>query len=486
MHARTPLWSSLVDPVGRHMPLMVDVLPDDVLLEIFDYDRLLALKSRNHPQLQTPWNWQRLAHVCQGWRSLVFASPRRLQLRLYYTNRKPVTENLRCWPPSLPIAIWYPPGATGPPLSPNDEGNFFAMLEHRDRICEINVVMTPVLFERSTALRQGPFPALEHLRLRSPDSAYRPLLLPTTFLGPSVPRLRDIQLVGVAFPTLPHFLLSTRDLASLQLINIPSANSFSVEMLVDHLPVLTQLKFFEIRFDSWTHANNPLPSIAPDHGVLQSLTEFRFKGVCEYLEYLVARLDAPFLQNFSIEFFDRASFDIPKLAQFIGRTEGLRSPRKTTIELTVSDIAIVQQFQESPCRLRIGLGISCCTLGRRVFSLCNICRHLLPFLPNVEQLDIKAFYFSFSASRPHEQMVDSTQWLELLRSFPGVKALGVNGVVVRNIASALERVATGEVAQDMLPALCDLRFNGTRGYMSEIIESFVAARQPSDRRPGLT
>jgi hypothetical protein len=104
----------------------------------------------------------------------------------------------------------------------------------------------------------------------------------------------------------------------------------------------------------------------------------------------------------------------------------------------------------------------------------------------VEQLDIKAFYFSFSASRPHEQMVDSTQWLELLRSFPGVKALGVNGVVVRNIASALERVATGEVAQDMLPALCDLRFNGTRGYMSEIIESFVAARQPSDRRPGLT
>jgi hypothetical protein len=39
-------------------------------------------------------------------------------------------------------------------------------------------------------------------------------------------------------------------------------------------------------------------------------------------------------------------------------------------------------------------------------------------------------------------------------------------------------------AKDMLPALCNLRFNGTRGYMSEIIESFVAARQPSNRRPG--
>jgi hypothetical protein len=101
---------------------------------------------------------------------------------------------------------------------------------------------------------------------------------------------------------------------------------------------------------------------------------------------------------------------------------------------------------------------------------------------NVEQLDIKAFYFSFSISRPHEQMVDSTQWLELFRSFPGVEALGVSGVLVRNIGSALERVATGEAAKDMLPALYDLRFNGTRGYMSEIIESFVAARQPSESR----
>ena len=171
--------------------------------------------------------------------ALVFASPRRLQLRLYYTSRMPVTQNLSCWPPSLSIAIRYPHGADSPPLSPNDQDNFFAVLEHHDRICEINLAMAPVLFGRSIALRQRPFPALEHLRLESPGWVYRPLLLP-----PSVPRLRDIQLVGVAFPTLPNFLLSTRDLVSLQLINIPSANSFSVEAPVNHLPVLTQLQFF--------------------------------------------------------------------------------------------------------------------------------------------------------------------------------------------------------------------------------------------------
>jgi hypothetical protein len=176
--------------------------------------------------------------------------------------------------------LWYTPGATNPPLPPNNEDNFFSTLEHHDRICEINLAMTLVLFERLSALRQGPFPALGKLRLKSLDSAYRPLLLPTTFLGPSIPRLRDIQLVGVACPTLPHFLLSTRDLAYLQLINIPSTNSFSVEMLVNHLPVLTQLNVFEMRFDSWNHANSPPPPVAPDHGVLQFLAEFRFKGVC--------------------------------------------------------------------------------------------------------------------------------------------------------------------------------------------------------------
>ena len=480
------LHSRAASHVGRHVPVTIDVLPDDILLEIFDYDRLLALKSRNNPRCPVPWNWQRLAHVCSTWRSLVFASPRRLRLRLYYTGRKPVTPDPSYWPISLPIAIWYPRFATSPPqqVFPNDEDNFHSVLEHRDRICEINLALTCVLSERLTALRQSPFPALEYLQLRSLDLADRPLVLPSTFLGASVPRLRDIQLVGVAFPTLPHFLLSTRDLASLQLKEIPSTNLFSGEMLVDHLPALTQLKTLELQFASQTpHSilSDTLPSTAPGHSVLPSLTEFRFKGLCEYLEYLVARLETPFLQTFTIELFDQPVFEIPRLSQFIGRTEGLRSPRKTSIELTVSDIAIIQQFRESPCRLQIRLQISCRELGRRVDSLAHICRDLFPFLPNVERLDIKSFYFSSSAWRQRDQMIDSGQWLELFRSFPGVKALGVSGTLVRNIASALQRATTGEMIKDVFPALCDLRFNGSRTYLSKFIELFIAARQPSGR-----
>jgi hypothetical protein len=180
-----------------------------------------------------------------------------------------------------------------------------------------------------------------------------------------------------------------------------------------------------------------------------------------------------------MEFFDQPVFEIPKLSQFIGRTEGLRLPRKSSIDLTVSDIAIVQQFQESSCRLQIRLQISCRELGRRVDSMARICQQLFQFLPNVERLDIKAFYFSSSAWRQRDQVIESEQWLALFRSFPGVKALGVSGSLVRNIASALEHAVTGETTKDVFPALCDLRFHGSREYLSEFSKSFIAARQPS-------
>jgi hypothetical protein len=131
---------------------------------------------------------------------------------------------LPCWPPSLPIAIWYPSGATNPPLSPNDEGNFFAVLEHRDRICEINVAVTPVLFEWSIALRQGPFPAPEHLRLKSPDSVYRHCSFLLRFL---VHPSHDYVIFNSSASHFPHYpisfcLLGTWPLFSLLISQVPT------------------------------------------------------------------------------------------------------------------------------------------------------------------------------------------------------------------------------------------------------------------------
>ncbi|KAN0107506.1 hypothetical protein V8E52_010101 [Russula decolorans] len=50
---------------------------------------------------------------------------------------------------------------------------------------------------------------------------------------------------------------------------------------------------------------------------LPALTYFNFRGVCEYLEDLIAGIDAPFLDKLKITFFHQLIFDTPQLAQFI-------------------------------------------------------------------------------------------------------------------------------------------------------------------------
>jgi hypothetical protein len=78
-----------------YLSVTVDKIPDDVLLEIFDF--YLVSSSREDA-------WQTLVHVCKRWRCIVFASPRRLHLELLCTNRRPVKKTMDIWP-ELPVVI---------------------------------------------------------------------------------------------------------------------------------------------------------------------------------------------------------------------------------------------------------------------------------------------------------------------------------------------------------------------------------------------
>ncbi|KAI9453650.1 hypothetical protein BJY52DRAFT_1214031, partial [Lactarius psammicola] len=79
----------------------IDMLPDNVLLEIFDLCRR-ALRYNILPA----WRWHLLVHVCQRWRQIVFESPRRLKLQILCTRRTPVRKNLGIWP-TFPIVVDY-------------------------------------------------------------------------------------------------------------------------------------------------------------------------------------------------------------------------------------------------------------------------------------------------------------------------------------------------------------------------------------------
>ncbi|KAH9958063.1 hypothetical protein BC827DRAFT_624632 [Russula dissimulans] len=54
----------------------IEMLPENTLLEIFDFYRLNAMKVSYKREL--PWKWPRLARVCRKWRQVLSMSPRRL------------------------------------------------------------------------------------------------------------------------------------------------------------------------------------------------------------------------------------------------------------------------------------------------------------------------------------------------------------------------------------------------------------------------
>ena len=57
----------------------IEMLPDEALLSIFDF-YVGFYADKDPPTKGGIERWQSLVHVCRRWRSIVFGSPRRLNL----------------------------------------------------------------------------------------------------------------------------------------------------------------------------------------------------------------------------------------------------------------------------------------------------------------------------------------------------------------------------------------------------------------------
>ena len=183
--------------------------------------------------------WHSLVHVCQQWRSIVFASPRRVNLRLFCTERTP-RDALDAWP-AFPLLI------SNHLLGRGGSDNLNALLEISDRMYQITFTHSLINFETVLEAMQKPFPELTNLRIYS---HHQLPLLPDSFLGGSAPRLRNLCLDGVLFRGLPELLLSTTHLFSLFLKNIPHSWYILPEAMVTVLSTLTRLALLCLRFVS--------------------------------------------------------------------------------------------------------------------------------------------------------------------------------------------------------------------------------------------
>jgi F-box-like len=272
------------------------MLPDDVLIDIFDFYRM------DFPYY--PWRWHTLAHVCRRWRCLIFASPRRLDLQFLCTPRTPVRELLDYLPPAMPIMIsnWTSNPPPYNPLNLEDGGQVLSTIEERDRVRWLHLDgVTGALLEKLVAKMQETFSEMTFVRLWSDDSDDKTAqvpVLPEAFLGGSSPHLQTFWLHGVSFPHLPKLLLSTNDLIVLRLENIPESGYIPCEDMVTSLATSTKLETLTIEFQSMLpqpDGTSQQPVISLTRVALPALTLFKFKGNGGYFDNFVVRFESHLL-----------------------------------------------------------------------------------------------------------------------------------------------------------------------------------------------
>ena len=452
--------------------MQIDELPDDVLLQIFEFcDISVGLWYEDRWEIEA---WRSLVHVSRRWRSLVLESPRRLNLRLYCTPRTHTRDTLDVWP-ALPLIL------RGSITSSSDTYNTIAALEQSNRVRKVDLDLEDITdsqLEQVLAVTQVPFPELTYLRMWLYTNGETVPVIPDSFLDGSAPCLRHFNLGGIPFPGLPKLLLSSTHLVELKLDKIPHSGYISPEAMVTLLSVLSSLDTLYLKFQSpQSFPNRESPSLPPPkHSILPALDKFHFKGVTDYLEDLVTPIDAPRLNIMHITFFNEIDFDCPRLAQFIKRTPTLTPHDEAQVGFNVSEAHVVLGYRPSRTLFdNLRIEISCRGPDWQLSSIEQVCNSSLHRLSTVERLYIAPQY-----SHQAWKAIESTLWLQLLLPFTGVKNLYLYKECARGtIASALQELVGGRITE-VLPSLQKIfvEWNAVT-FFREDTEQFVAARELS-------
>ncbi|KAH9080186.1 hypothetical protein EDB83DRAFT_953325 [Lactarius deliciosus] len=464
---------------NRHA-VTINILPDDILLEIFAFclhDPHNSLDSIRHMRV-----WLRLVHVCQRWRRIIYASPRHLDLHICCSNEMPFKnrnlKNLSLWR-DFPLTIVFD--------IPEGEDDLIAALGYPARVRSINILTKcPDVFEVVKVMRV-PFPALTHLELSAPeDNDYDPevLHLPDEFLGGSAPCLQHLCLENISFPGLPTLLLSARNLVSLQLDSVPPTYSdyghISPEEMVNSLAVLTKLRILSIRrypsepssVTSDEHRWRPDPPIL---AVLPALTEFEFGRDFEYLEDLVAQIDAPQVEDVRIGY-SMQEVQTRQLSQFIDRSNLKRAQfRRVQVTFYPDSAYIELDLPQGECvhaKFFIEMILGDAPIVSPVRYVVPVLGQLVAMNSSVGHLQV-SFWTSTIPRQVRKNLLKS-KWLPLLRLFSAVEVLEVSGGLEGCIASALEDTTE----ETLLPALQLLWLEDDNCNKPK---RFLSSRQRSDR-----
>ena len=141
--------------------------------------------------------------------------------------------------PALPIVIF------SEDMQSRDVTNVIATLKHHNRVCKVyyrNEGLPNSLLKAFAAVDE-PLPALTNLRL----SFFHVSVLPDSFLGGSAPRLRSLDLDGIAYPSIGKLFSSTTNLVRLSLRRIPYSG-YIAPQTITLLSMLSKLELLRLGF----------------------------------------------------------------------------------------------------------------------------------------------------------------------------------------------------------------------------------------------
>ena len=390
------------------------------------------------------------------------------------TYGTPVRKNLGIWP-AFPIDLQFC-SSIEPSLKEQD--NAIATLEHRDRVHSVRLSARGPQLAKFAALMQEPFPVLTHFYLST--LCEDTLVLTAGFLGGSAPHLQEITLHRIPFPALPTLLLSTSDLVTLNLLDIPTLGYISPERMVESLAALPRLKVFTITFQDTALRHDRIrpPPVTPP--VLPALTSFEFQGALEYLEDFVAQIDSPKLERISIiylEPLDDVQLTLPQVSDFIDRLIGPKStPTKHAhVHLRNDRVTFTLSRNYDDPQGRYQRSVTT-TISHTEYNFLEV-SEIASVLGQYSAALCTVVHLELDAEIEEDGHPD--EWLHLLRHFPLMQALHVSLKLAAPVSLALESLEniTTEMVAEVLPSLGLICLEGKP---ASSLEKIVAIRRFSD------
>jgi hypothetical protein len=456
---------------------IVKRLPEDVLLEIFDFCRSDIVPDWNHQ------GWYRLAHTCKQWRSIIFASASRLNLHLVCTFGTPVEDMLNHSPP-FPLIVYYGGGRR---LPAQDEEGALLALQKRDRVRSIDLCASTSNLDKIFAVMNEPFPELEDLAFsikhKGPGEPPDCPQFPSAF---QAPRLRHLNLNKMlnenGLPQLP----SLSDLQYLRLTGIFEPTDLPLESLASCLSLMPQLEYLGLGFDT-PFVNDDIGREMVDVSIakripLPKLSEIFFSGDSIYLDGLAVLISSPSLEKFYVTFPKEPTSTLSHLFELLSTVENLRCPiasiefSGTQVDdpkVTIRMCGHEQTIECWPQFARFQIMFWCRSLNIQVASARQICASLTPVLSAVKKLHL---YLKGARWQPgQEGDIEAATWHGLLRPFCTVEKLQIDPCPIWDLTVAL---GSNDVARsrEILPELCKLT-RPDYARFREAFDEFIARRR---------